>query len=102
MTSYSIIMSIILLALSIGNVIVVIQWSTGDLLWFTKKKVYLLDISGDIRETREHSPGEAYSVPGLRYGKTYLLSDGTTRGNRLYTHWAYKPFDLPERKGYGK
>lgn len=100
MTTYSIVMSIILLTFAIINVIMAIQWSTGDLLWFTKRKVYLLDTFGDIKETREHSAGEAYSIPGLHYGKMYLKPDGTTMGHILYTHWAYKPFDLPEYKGY--
>jgi hypothetical protein len=81
---------------------IAIQATTGDLLWFTKRKVFLLGSLGDIKETREHSAGEVYSIPGLHYGKMYLKPDGTTLGHSLYTHWAYKPFDLPEYKGYGK
>ncbi len=100
MTTYSIVMSIILLTFTLIIVTLSIFATTGDLLWFTKKKVYLLDVFGDIKESREHSVGEAYEVPGIRYGKMYLNGDGTTIGNILYTHWAYKPFDLPEYKGF--
>lgn len=76
-------------------ILVPIQSVGGDPLFFLKKKIYLLDVWGDIYPSRRQKNGEAYVYPLYKIGKITLKSDNTTSGVSYIKYWSYTK-DFPK------